>query len=140
MRLDDAACRERLGGSGHAVLGTIHPDRGPDLVPVVYVVDGERISIPIDTVKPKSGRRLQRLVNLAADDRCVLLVDHYAQDWSQLWWVRAHGRGVEVLPSAEVLAALGAAFPAYRPPGAVTSVIAVQVTSLTGWSAAPSTA
>ena len=90
MRLDDGACRERLGAPGTRARHD-PPRPGADLVPVVYVVEGERISIPIDTVKPKSGRRLQRLVNLAADARCVPPRRPLRDDWSQLWWVRAHG-------------------------------------------------
>ena len=41
MRLDDGACWQRLGSSGHGTLGTLHPVRGVDLVPVVFVVDAE---------------------------------------------------------------------------------------------------
>jgi PPOX class probable F420-dependent enzyme len=143
MRLDPDACWQRIGRSGHGVLGTVHAERGVDAVPVVFVISDERVVIPIDTVKPKatvtstptSGARLQRLVNLSADDRCVLLVDHYDDDWSQLWWVRAHGRAVESAPTTETLAALADAFPAYRARGAVTSTILVAIDAVTGWSA-----
>lgn len=141
MQLDEAACWDRLGTAGHGVLGTVHPDRGVDAVPVVFVRDAAQLKlkliIPIDTVKAKSGARLQRLVNLEADDRCVLLVDHYDPDWSQLWWVRAHGRAVEATPSAEVLASLGEAFAAYRGTGSVTSAIVLSIDALTGWAAEP---
>jgi PPOX class probable F420-dependent enzyme len=139
MRLDPDACRQRIGPSGHGVLGTVHAERGVDAVPVVFVIDDERVVIPIDTVKPKaeprSGARLQRLVNLSADDRCVLLVDRYDDDWSQLWWVRVHGRAVESAPTAEALTALADAFPGYRSPGSVTSTIVMAIDALTGWSA-----
>ena len=52
---------------------------------VVFVTADRQLVIPIDTVKAKSGERLQRLVNLDVDSRAVLLVDHYDDDWSQLW-------------------------------------------------------
>ena len=135
MRLDEDACWARLATGDHGVLSTVHPDRGVDAVPVVFVRDGTRLVIPIDTVKAKSGGRLQRLTNLEADDRAVLLIDHYDADWSHLWWVRAHGRAVEATPSAEVLSALGHRFVAYGAPGSVTSVIVLTVDSLTGWTA-----
>jgi PPOX class probable F420-dependent enzyme len=137
VRLDEDACWARMGVSGHGVLGTVHPERGVDAVPVVFARDGARLIIPIDAVKAKSGVRLQRLVNLDTDDRAVLLVDRYDADWSHLWWVRSHGHAVETTPSAEVLAALGEAFPAYRASGSVTSVIVLSVETLTGWAAEP---
>ena len=34
-RLDDDECRRRFTSVDHLVLGTLHPDRGVDLVPVV---------------------------------------------------------------------------------------------------------
>ncbi len=135
MRLDETACWERLGWSGHGVLSTVHVERGVDAVPVVYVVHDTEIVLPIDTVKAKSGGRLQRLRNLDADPRAVLLVDHYDDDWSRLWWVRVHGRAHETPASSGQLGALAAAFAAYDQPGSVTSVIRLAVDEVTGWSA-----
>ena len=92
MQLDTTECWARLAAAGHGVLGTVHARRGVDAVPVVYVVEGGGVVVPIDAVKAKRGPRLQRLRNLEADPRVVLLVDHYDDDWPQLWWVRVHGR------------------------------------------------
>lgn len=136
MRLDEQRCWARLAdGPRHGVLATVHAERGVDAVPVVFVVHDGDIVIPVDAVKPKSGRRLQRLVNLEHDPRCVLLVDHYDDDWSDLWWVRLHGRATEVPPSDAHLAALAAAHPPYRAEGSVTSVLVLTPTQLTGWAA-----
>jgi PPOX class probable F420-dependent enzyme len=137
VRLDEATCWERLRSSTHGVLGTVHGRRGVDVVPVVFVVHQGTIVVPIDTVKAKSGRRLQRLVNLEGDPRCTVLVDRYAEDWSELWWVRAHGRAVESGPTDAVRAALGGTFPAYRAAGSVASVVIVTVDDVTGWAATP---
>jgi len=137
MRLDSRTCWDRLGLAGHGVLGTMHPERGVDAVPVVYVVEDDRIVIPIDTVKAKSGRRLQRLTNIEWDHRCVLLVDHRDEDWSRLWWVRVHGAASEAAPTPAQLRLLGSAFPAYRAAGAVTAVVVVHPTAVTGWDAGP---
>jgi PPOX class probable F420-dependent enzyme len=137
VQLDEAAGWERLRAAHHGTLGTVHAARGVDAVPVVFVVHDERFVIPIDTVKPKAGPMLQRLRNLLVDPRAVLLVDHYDEDWSRLWWVRVHGRAAQQVPTAEQLDALRRAFPAYREPDAVTSVIVLEPSEVTGWAASP---
>ena len=128
-------CWRRLRAEDHGVLGTVHVERGVDLVPVVFAVVGETVVIPVDTVKPKSAGRLQRLRNLEGDSRCSLLVDQWSDQWEELWWVRAHGRGNEGPLSPAAAAALSERFDAYREPGAVTSVISLAVERLIGWSA-----
>ncbi len=72
----------------------MHVERGVDAVPVAYVVDDDGyVGVPVDLVKPKTSLRLQRERNLEADSRATLLVEHWdADDWSQLWWVRAELR------------------------------------------------
>lgn len=94
MRLTDTDARARLAAHVHGVLCTMHPERGPDPLPVVYAVDGDGyLGVPIDSVKPKSSTRLRREVNLESDSRAALLVEHWdPDDWSRLWWVRAHLR------------------------------------------------
>jgi len=90
MNLSSEASHERLAAHEHGVLATLHAGRGADLVPVVYVVVGQHVGIPVDVVKPKVSSRLQRERNLEADQRATLLVEHWDRDdWSQLWWVRA---------------------------------------------------
>jgi PPOX class probable F420-dependent enzyme len=138
MRLDETTCWERLRSSRHGVLGTVHAARGVDAVPVVYVVEHDReLVLPVDAVKAKSGARLQRLRNISRDPRVVLLVEHFDDDWSQLWWVRAHGSAREAEPTTVQLDALAAAFPEYRSAEAVPAVIVVDVGEVTGWRAMP---
>lgn len=62
----------------------------PHLVPVVFAVSGDTLYTAVDA-KRKSTQRLRRLANIEANPRVSLLVDHYTEDWSQLWWVRADG-------------------------------------------------
>lgn len=82
----------RIRAASAAVLGTVDPECGVHLVPVVYTMVGdERIVIAVDS-KPKRSRRLRRLSNIEADPRVSLLVDQYDDDWRRLWWVRADGR------------------------------------------------
>jgi PPOX class probable F420-dependent enzyme len=136
MRLNEEECWERLATAEHGVLATVHPDRGVDAVPVVFAVaPGPRLLLPVDTVKAKSTTRLQRLANLAEDPRCVLLVDDYRSDWSQLWWVRVHGTAAAA--PDESAAPLVAKYPAYAEPGAIEAVIALTPSAITGWVAEP---
>ena len=57
-----------------------------------------------------------------------ILVDHYEDDWSSLWWVRLRGRAFVVDDGEELgraLEALAAKYPQYRvepPPGPVVAV------------------
>ncbi|MDH4308876.1 MAG: pyridoxamine 5'-phosphate oxidase family protein [Acidimicrobiia bacterium] len=94
MRLDENDALARLSAHDHGILGTVHPERGTDLVPVVFAVDDDGFAgIPIDRIKSKTSGRLQRERNLEADPRATLLVERWdAVDWSQLWWVRAELR------------------------------------------------
>lgn len=91
MKLGETRASGRLARHDHGVLCTIHPARGVDAVPVVYVADEDGfVGVPIDRVKAKTSPRLQRERNLEADPRATLLVEHWDRDdWSQLWWVRA---------------------------------------------------
>jgi PPOX class probable F420-dependent enzyme len=89
--------------------------------------------------KPKRTRRLARLDDLRRDPRVSLLADHYAEDWSQLWWVRADGTAhvLDAAEAPEALDALAQKYPQYaerRPDGPVV-VIAVQ--RISGWEARP---
>lgn len=85
----DEALR-RLTGSRSARLATVRPDSTPHVVPIVFAVIGGDIVTMIDH-KPKTTQNLQRLRNLEANPRASVLVDHYGEDWEQLWWVRVDG-------------------------------------------------
>lgn len=62
----------------------------PHLVPVVFVLRNDIVYTAVDG-KPKTTRRLRRLANIEDNPRVSLLVDHYSDDWAQLWWVRVDG-------------------------------------------------
>lgn len=77
-----------------AVLATVGADGGPHTVPVVFAAHTGPAGVTLYTAvdaKRKSTHRLRRLANIAANPRVSLLVDHYDEDWTQLWWVRADG-------------------------------------------------
>ncbi len=73
-----------------AMLATVGADGAPHLVPVVFAVHGGVVYTAVDA-KRKSTRRLRRLANIEANPKVSMLVDHYDDDWTQLWWVRADG-------------------------------------------------
>jgi PPOX class probable F420-dependent enzyme len=82
--------KARFAQAPVARLATVAPDGRPHVVPVVFAVDHEVIYTAVDA-KPKTTQRLRRLANIDANPRVTLLVDHYAEDWTQLWWVRVDG-------------------------------------------------
>ncbi len=135
--MDSAQARERFARAPVARLASVGADGRPHIVPVVFVLDGETIYSVVDR-KPKRTGRLKRLENLRARPAAALLADHYEEDWSRLWWVRADGRA-RVLDSdnreaAQAIALLAARYPEQRAAGAV---LAVDVERWSGWSAAP---
>jgi hypothetical protein len=89
VHLDRAEALRRATAADHGVLATLHDARGADLVPACFAIDGDRLAVPIDSVKPKGSTALGRIRNLERDPRATLLVEHWdAADWSRLWWVR----------------------------------------------------
>lgn len=140
MKLLDDQALGRLTSHDHAVLSTVHPERGVDAVPVVYAVAGRLVGVPIDTVKPKASLRLQRERNLEADPRATLLAEHWDRDdWSALWWVRAELRWLHDANAddvAELTSALVSRYPQYheRP---FHRILVFEICGLTGWAAAP---
>ena len=130
--------RERFAGARVARLATVGPDGAPHLVPLVFVVLGDAVWSAVDG-KPKSTRDLRRLRNIRSHPQVSLLVDHYDDDWSRLWWVRADGRATVVeggSPATDsVLEALAAKYPQYvaDPPGG--PLVRVEVARWSSWQA-----
>ena len=117
-------------------LATAGADGRPHVVPCTFAVDGSgRIVIGIDN-KPKTSANLRRLRNIRGDPRVSLLVDHYADDWTELWWVRADGTAaIEEAGAehAEHWELLRAKYPQYEGQVLDGPVIVVAVESWTGW-------
>jgi PPOX class probable F420-dependent enzyme len=137
MRLDPAQARSRFAAAPVLRLATAGADRRPHLVPCTFVVDDAgRVAIGIDN-KPKASARLRRLSNIAENPRVSMLVDHYADDWTQLWWARADGTASVERAGLEHAAhwrLLVAKYPQYGGQGQGGPVIAVTVESWSGWS------
>ncbi|CAM3231452.1 PPOX class probable F420-dependent enzyme [Williamsia muralis] len=118
-----------------ARLGTVSADHRPHVVPVVFAVAGDVIYTAVDG-KPKSGRPLRRLSNIAECPEVSLVVDHYEDDWSRLWWVRADGcaRVHESGPEVQhALLMLRAKYPQYQTVSLDGPVIAVTVRRWSSW-------
>ncbi len=79
----------RAIAADHGVLATLDNVHGASLVPACYAIDGDRLAIPIDSVKPKGSTALGRVRNLERDPRAALLIEQWDPvDWSRLWWVQ----------------------------------------------------
>jgi PPOX class probable F420-dependent enzyme len=136
MRMGPEEARDRFIRSPVLRLATAGADGRPHVVPCTFAVDGSgRVVIGIDN-KPKTTVSLRRLRNIAENPRVSLLVDHYIDDWSQLWWVRADGLAAVESASAGHAGhwdLLRAKYPQYSGPVLDGPVIVVAVESWTGW-------
>ena len=119
-----------------ARLATVGRDGRPHVVPICFVLDGETLYTAVDE-KPKRTRRLKRLENIEANPRVEVLIDHYEDDWSKLWWVRLRGTA-RIVEDPRAVDLLVAKYPQYaerRPEG---PVIAIDVEERSEWTSSPS--
>jgi PPOX class probable F420-dependent enzyme len=135
--MDEARMRQLVATARVGRLATLAPDGRLHLVPICFALDGDVLYSAVDA-KPKRSRRLQRIENVRAHPDVAVLVDHYEEDWSRLWWVRLRGRGRVVERGREfelALRLLAEKYDQYRqrpPPG---PVLAVEIAEWRGWSA-----
>ena len=112
----------------------------PNVGPVCFTLAGDSVYMSIDR-KPKSGRPLKRLRNIAENPNVTLTADHYDDDdWSRLRWVMVRGRA-EILESGaehdDAQARLRAKYRQYRAMDlAPLPVIAIRIERVTSWSGA----
>jgi PPOX class probable F420-dependent enzyme len=122
------------GRIGH--LATVTPDGRPHIVPVCFALHDGMVYTAVDA-KPKARTALARLENVRATGRASVLVDHYEEDWSNLWWVRVDG-AAEVVDSVTAIDALAAKYPQYRAVRPTGPVIAVTPDRWRSWAATSS--
>jgi PPOX class probable F420-dependent enzyme len=110
-----------------ARLATVDPDGRPHVVPICFAIDGDTLYTAVDE-KPKSTRRLRRLANIEANPQVEIVVDHWDENWSRLWWVRLAGRAKIVERHERALELLQAKYPQYRahPPAGPFVVVAIE--------------
>ncbi|MFE7077222.1 TIGR03668 family PPOX class F420-dependent oxidoreductase [Streptomyces sp. NPDC057620] len=134
MDLPDEQLRERFAGERVLRLGTADVEGRPHLVPATFAVLGDIVAIAVDH-KPKRHSNLKRLRNIDANSAVTLLVDHFDEDWDQLWWVRADGdaRVIENELAYELVDALVDKYEQYRERRPTGPVIKIQVNRWSGW-------
>ncbi|HME48237.1 TIGR03668 family PPOX class F420-dependent oxidoreductase [Mycobacterium sp.] len=129
--------RARFEQAPVAQLATVSPGGAPHLVPVVFALLDDTVYTAVDA-KRKTTKRLRRLANIEANPRVCLLVDHYDDDWTQLWWVRVDGvaavhYGGEEMGTGYYL--LRRKYPQYQRIALDGPVITVEARRWSAWSA-----
>ena len=119
MHLPDSTYAALLEAWPVARLATVAADGRPHVVPIVFCGHDGVIYSPVDG-KAKRSAPLKRLDNVADKPGVSLLLDHYASDWQQLWWVRVDGDAdwheVREAEGETIAARLFAKYPQYDEP------------------------
>jgi len=118
-----------------ARLATIRPDGSPRVVPICFALDGDTLYSAVDE-KPKRTPRLARLGDIARDPRVEVVIDHYDDDWTRLWWLRVRGSARVVEHDGRALELLTAKYAQYREQPPHGPFIVVHIAERVTWSAA----
>jgi PPOX class probable F420-dependent enzyme len=131
--VDDALPAARVGR-----LATTGNDGAVHLVPFCFAVVAGLIVSAVDH-KPKRTVRLQRLRDIEASGRATVLIDHYEEDWSRLWWIRVvgpaavHEQGSDVdVAARQALVQKYAQYAGRAPAGPVYSIAIDEVSAWRG--------
>ena len=104
VTLDDLPvwARSLLDEARVARLALLDEEDLPRVLPVTFAVWEGAVWSAIDR-KPKrvAANSLTRLKNIAQTPRVALLVDHYDEDWTRLWYVLVRGEAELVSDLAE---------------------------------------
>ena len=106
-------------------------------MPIVFALAGDTLYSAVDR-KRKRSRTLRRIENARARPGVTILVDHYEDDWSRLWWIRLRGRA-RVLDEGDerdrALGLLAEKYEQYRTEPPDGPVLAVDVDEVREWRA-----
>jgi PPOX class probable F420-dependent enzyme len=133
--MENATMRRLVGEAREARLASVRPDGRPHIIPCCFAIEGDTVYSAVDA-KPKSTLELRRLENVRLTPAVALLIDHYSEDWTALWWVRLDGTAQVVASGDErdhALEHLREKYEQYRrepPPG---PVIVMAVTRWRAW-------
>ena len=130
--------RARVEAARVARLATTDPDGRTNVVPICFALEDDVLYSAVDE-KPKRTKRLRRLANIRARPTVTVLVDHYEEDWSRLWWIRLRGdaRVEEKGPDRDrALVLLAEKYEQYRREPPSGAAIAVYIEEWRSWSAA----
>ena len=139
--MSDDELAGRAAAAAVARLATVDAEGRPHLVPCCFAVTptGD-VAYSVVDHKPKRSAALRRLDNIAANPSVCLLVDHYEDDWSALWWVRFDGLARVVVDGPEhasAVALLCAKYAQYRATPPSGAVVAIDITAHRAWAATP---
>ena len=122
-----------------AHLATADSKAAPHVIPVCFAYDGPCIYSVIDQKPKRSGAMdLKRVRNILTNPRVALVLDHYEEDWSKLWYLLVTGRA-ELLESGtehqKAIELLREKYPQYQRMSIENSpVIKIKMTKLIDWS------
>tara|TARA_R110000787_G_scaffold99778_1_gene204475 strand:+ start:168 stop:629 length:462 start_codon:yes stop_codon:yes gene_type:complete len=89
VKLSQDALLAHLANWPVARLATVDATGTPHQVPIVFVWHADRLWSPVDG-KAKRGGPLKRIQNAQSNPAGSLLLDHYDENWSKLWWIRVN--------------------------------------------------
>lgn len=138
MRLARDECLRRFAAARVARLATADTSGRPHLVPVTFALHGDGVVLVIDAKPKTTTTGLRRLRNISANPHVSFLVDHYDEDWTRLWWVRADGDAT-ILTGTDrdgPLRSLREKYPHYDAEPPQGPVVWTDVTTWRGWAAA----
>jgi PPOX class probable F420-dependent enzyme len=135
--MDVAAMRRLATEARVARLGTVTADGRPHLVPCCFALDGDVLYTGVDDIKSKTTSALRRLDNIRLHPAVTVLIDHYDDDWSTLWWIRLDGHARVVDPgSLEERAGMGLLaekYEPYRTRPIAGPLVSVEITHWQAW-------
>lgn len=136
MRMERKQAHHSIEQARVARLATADARARPHLVPVTFAVDGDVVVTAVDH-KPKATTALRRLRNIRENPRVTLLVDHYEDDWSRLWWSRADGEAAlaDAAERPDLVEQLVAKYRQYQRQRPAGTLIVIEVHRWSGWSA-----
>ena len=119
-----------------ARLGTVGDDGMIGLVPICFAVVDGWVASAVDH-KAKRTAQLRRLDDIEGAGSATVLVDHYDEDWSRLWWIRIRGRAEVHREHDEVaiavLAALATKYTQYRDRPPTGAVYRIAIDDIRSW-------
>lgn len=136
--MDGRALLDRVSEARVARLATADAAGKPHIVPITFAVEGDTLYFAVDA-KPKRTTDLKRLRNIAANPAVSVLVDHYEDDWTRLWWVRIDGaaRIIEDVDEADrAIDLLVSRYPQYRLARPAGPAVAISMDRISEWSGA----
>ena len=131
--MDEAEARRRFAHGRVARLATVARDGRPRVVPCCFVLAGDVVYSAVDE-KPKSSPDLARLRDMAVHPDVTMVVDHYEEDWTAVWWARVRGRARMAGGDEEraAIALLRSKYPQYQS-HQLARVVAIDLTEVRGW-------